>query len=564
MRYVIKSVPMTVGALVLIISLVFVGCDGDAQRIREINEILATPAADRTPLSAEITTEEIQDGDCINSTLPEGISIETVVIVPCAGNWQYRVLSSFAVANADSYPGEDFFEQRAYESCDRRYSYFLFPLAESWSFGDRTVNCLQDSFGLSIIDPGKLDRLVSASSLSPGECYNDAPETDYLLVELVDCHGEWQYRVLGSFDVADIDRYPGEDFFSQRAYESCDRRYSLSTPPSSESWRLGDQTVYCLQDSFGLSAIDPGKLDRLVSANSLRSGECYNDAPETDYLLVELVDCHGEWQYRVLGSFDVADIDRYPGEDFFSQRAYESCDRRYSLSTPPSSESWRLGDQTVYCLQDSFGLSAIDPGKLDRLVSANSLRSGECYNDAPETDYLLVELVDCHGEWQYRLLSSFAVADADQYPGEDLIEQRVYESCDRRYSYFQHPSPESWRFGDRTVNCLQDSFGLSAIDPGKLDRLVSIISLSPGECYNDAPETDGLLVELLDCSGEWQYRVLSSFAVADADHYPREDFFRQQASESCNRPYNYFLFPLAESWRFGDRTVKCVQQNLNL
>ncbi|MCE2404609.1 MAG: hypothetical protein J4F43_05560 [Dehalococcoidia bacterium] len=136
---------MTAGALVLSLLLVLVGCNSEAQRIREINEVLATPVAETPPLSAKITTAEIQDGDCINSTLPEGISIETVVIVPCAGTWQYRVLNSFDVADANRYPGEDFFEQRADESCNRRHSYFLFPTPESWEVGDRTVTCLQEN-----------------------------------------------------------------------------------------------------------------------------------------------------------------------------------------------------------------------------------------------------------------------------------------------------------------------------------------------------------------------------------------------------------------------------------
>ena len=453
----INGVPLTVAALFLVMSLVSFGCDSDAKRIREINEILATPVAERTPLSAKITSREIRDGDCINSTLPEGISIETVVIVPCAGTWQYRVLNSFDVADADRYPREDFFGQRAYESCDRRFSYMLIPLAESWGFGDRTVNCLQHSFGLSVIDPGKLDRLVDGASLSSGECYNEAPETDDLSVELVDCSSEWEFRVLNSFDVADADRYPREDFFGQRAYASCDRRFSYFLFPDAESWGFGDRTVNCLQHSFGLSVIDPGKLDRLAGGASLSSGECYNEAPETDDLSVELVDCSGEWELRVLNSFDVADADRYPGEDFFGQRAYASCDRRSSYMLIPLAESWGFGHRTVNCLQHSFGLSVIDPGKLDRLVDGASLSSGECYNEAPETDDLSVELVDCSSEWELRVLNSFDVADADRYPGEDFFGQLANESCDRRSSYFLFPDAESWGFGDRTVNCLQEN-----------------------------------------------------------------------------------------------------------
>ena len=455
MRSVTNSVPMIVGALVLVMSLALVSCDSEAQRIREINEVLATPVAERTPLSAEITTTEIQDGDCINSTLPEGISIETVVIVPCAGTWQYRVLNSFDAADADSYPGEDFFDQRANESCDRRYSYLLIPIAESWSSGDRTVNCLQDSFGLSVINPNKLDRLVSVTSLSSGECYNEAPETGYLSVELVDCSGEWEFRVLNSFQVADAGRYPGEDFFGQRAYQGCDRRYIYFLSPIAESWQFGDRTVNCIQDSYGLSVIDSGKLDRLVSVTSLSSGECYNEASETDNLSVELVDCSGEWEFRVLNSFEVVDTGSYPREDFFGQQANEGCDRQSSFFLFPLAESWRFGNRTVNCIQNSFGLSVIDPGKLDRLVGVTSLSSGECYNEAPETDDLLVELVDCSGEWEFRVLNSFDVADADQYPREGFFGQLANESCDRQYSYFLFPDAESWRFGDRTVNCIQ-------------------------------------------------------------------------------------------------------------
>ena len=238
----------TIGMAFLVALVALMGCESDAQHIRETNAALATPTKASTSLSAEIDSLEIQDGDCINSTLPEGINIESVVIVPCLETWQYRVLGSFEVADSVRYPGEDFFERQAFETCDRRYSYFLFPIAESWEFGDRKVNCLQESFGLSVSDPEKLDRLVGDVSLESGECYIEAPETGGSLVELVSCSSEWQYRVLGSFEVADSVRYPREEFFSQRAQESCDSRYDYFLFPIAESWMLGDREITCIQE----------------------------------------------------------------------------------------------------------------------------------------------------------------------------------------------------------------------------------------------------------------------------------------------------------------------------
>ena len=294
----IKS-PWATGALALLMVFTVVGCQSDADHIRATNEASGANTVTVTPISAEIHTADIQEGDCIDSTLPEGISIETVVIVVCSGPWQYRALNSFLVDDHDGYPGEDYFTQRAYERCDRRYSYFLYPLAESWPLGYRTVDCLQQSFGLSVADPTKLDRLVSLESLSPRECFNNAPETGDLLVELVSCFGQWDLRVLNTFDVSDSIDYPGEDVFGRLAYDRCDRRNSFWFFPSEETWAYGDRTIICLQDSFGLSASNPGKLDRLVSVESLSTRECFNDAPETGDLLVELGPVHTNATHRL-------------------------------------------------------------------------------------------------------------------------------------------------------------------------------------------------------------------------------------------------------------------------
>ena len=74
------------GVLTLMLFLTIIGCTSDAQNIRATNEAAATPPATSTPLSAEIGWTEIRDGDCINSRIPEGIDIESVVIVPCSAD----------------------------------------------------------------------------------------------------------------------------------------------------------------------------------------------------------------------------------------------------------------------------------------------------------------------------------------------------------------------------------------------------------------------------------------------------------------------------------------------
>ena len=187
---------------------------------------------------------------------------------------------------------------------------------------DREVIGLQEDFGLSVTNPAKLDHLVNSGRLNLGECFNEAPETEYLKVEIVSCAGEWQYRTLNSLTVDDFDQFPGEDLFSTQAYSECDRRWTITLPPTQDSWRLGERNTICLHEDFRLFATNPAKLDRLVDSGRLNLGECFNEAPETEYLKVEIVSCAGEWEYRTLNLFTVDDFDRFPAEDHFRQRAF--------------------------------------------------------------------------------------------------------------------------------------------------------------------------------------------------------------------------------------------------
>ncbi len=338
----------------------------EAELIREINEAAATtPVATLSPLpkiapvatppvadgdlTAKIEAMKIAEGDCIESALPDDISIETVEIVLCSGPWEFRVLSLFQVDAQGNYPGDDYFGRLAWTECDPRYSYYLLPSPETWEFGDRTVHCLQESFGLSEVDPAKLDRLKDLATAAPGECFNEAPETDGLLTEQVNCSGPWEYRVVSLFQVDDQDNYPGDDYFGRLAWTECDPRYSYYLLPSPENWEFGDRTVHCLQESFGLSEVDPAKLDRLKDLATAAPGECFNEAPETDGLLTEQVNCSGPWEFQVTKPFTIPLVGEYPGTEYFDEQATAECPKADSHLIP-TFESWALGDRLVLCI----------------------------------------------------------------------------------------------------------------------------------------------------------------------------------------------------------------------
>ena len=228
-----------IGAIAL--SLFSIACESDAELIRDINEGLTTP----TPLSAEVDSVDLQVGDCINSPLPKEVSIYTVEIVTCDSMWMYRVVSSFNVGDHDSYPDKSVFSQIANLYCDRRFSFYLYPESESWAFGDRTIDCLQESFGLSESDPDKLDRLVGFYTLSPGDCYNIAPETDNLLFELVSCADAWESQVTDTFAITGTADYPGSDFIVDQAVQQCVSPWDYYFGPTPETWAAGDRTVVC-------------------------------------------------------------------------------------------------------------------------------------------------------------------------------------------------------------------------------------------------------------------------------------------------------------------------------
>ena len=87
---------------------------------------------------------DLRGGQCFND--PRGLvfgesSTQRIEVVSCDGPWQYQVRHSFTVPASGGYPPVAFFDGEPLR-CDRRVTFFVFPVPTRWDFGHRTVACL--------------------------------------------------------------------------------------------------------------------------------------------------------------------------------------------------------------------------------------------------------------------------------------------------------------------------------------------------------------------------------------------------------------------------------------
>lgn len=470
------------GFSIVVLTLLSLACQTDAQRIREANEAArqslestptptppppsiaeqireqnrstaiemtptptqtATPTATSTPkplptpeptatpeLSATIDAFDIRTGDCVNI----GIDIEfnrttffeNAELVLCTSLWEYRVVSLFVVDQDGAFPGNSSFDGEVFFSCDRRMTVFIHPSLETWVIGDRTIHCLQESFGLSAEDITFFDSILPAApkGLSVGECFTDHG----LYIRLAPCDVDFDSRVIDQFAISDINIFPGDEGVFTLADAQCDRRSTNFILPVEETWGYGDRDVVCLQESYGLSAIESGKLDRIIIVNELREGECYNE--KTEY--VELVSCSDNWEFQVVSLFEVTMGGPYPNVDYFDDQAETFCDDRYEFYFYPSLDNWTEGARTVQCIRE--GTNSPTPASLSTPTPRPS--AGELDEILTELFWITAEAAGASRDMSFEEANDITIA---------VLGRELIKAVDRLKSMGVN-SPERWPF----------------------------------------------------------------------------------------------------------------------
>lgn len=101
-------------------------------------------------------------------------------------------------------------------------------------------------------------------------------------------------------------------------------------------------------------------------------------------------------------------------------------------------------------------------------LAVTDLRVGDCFNDPGQVVQVdALETVPCSEPHDLEVFHEFELADADQLPAPDQLEEQVAAQCLPAFEAFVtipyqdstldiwilEPTAESWRAGDRTVQC---------------------------------------------------------------------------------------------------------------
>lgn len=217
------------------------------------------------------------------------------------------------------------------------------------------------------------------------------------------------------------------------------------------------------------------------------------------------------------------------------------------------------------------------------------LRDGDCFSvpdglGGSEIDRVVG--VPCADDHEFRVVGVVEVT-GDEHPGQSALDQDALAACPEAFEasvgapfhdsevamIWLTPTPDSWRAGARAIQCIASNLAapVRAVDGAVIAAgQTTVFGLRQGDCYDDAPASDGLTVTALPCADPHDNELFHRFtlpagpfpgadAQADIDAACLQAFEQFTGAAHGTSTLEFFTdWPTEQLWDMGDRDVHCV------
>ncbi|MGI9622687.1 MAG: DUF4328 domain-containing protein [Acidimicrobiales bacterium] len=233
------------------------------------------------------------------------------------------------------------------------------------------------------------------------------------------------------------------------------------------------------------------------------------------------------------------------------------------------------------------------------------LKAGDCFDLPPDFNelatgtqpVLAVEVLPCAEAHELEVVATISLefGAGAGFPGDEQVILMGLSMCAQPFEshvgvpwwvsgldvFVIHPGADTWAIGDREVLCSARPVSGDLLE-GPLAGSGGVLrpsertvwGLDGGECFNDPPDFDGFVVEVVSCDrphDNQTYAVVSHDA-APGEHYPGAGVLAAFATEACasefaqrvdtsvrgGLDFGAYSWPVEPMWDAGHRSVICI------
>ncbi len=230
--------------------------------------------------AGDVASEDLQVGDCL--LLPDEVAedgsfeFESLRAVPCNEPHDLEVFGRVR-ALPGPYPGEVALSDYGQQECAAMFESYVglpvehearliystsYPLAESWTAGDRMLDCMLQTWdGSPLTGSQEGQGLLGLGGLTEGNCYDYTEAESYVSFVQVVCGEPHMLQLFATSELPHdgLSEFPGDVYLDEVGADVCNERFdALVAPegaeqevdyfwiaPDSSTWGAGDRLIQC-------------------------------------------------------------------------------------------------------------------------------------------------------------------------------------------------------------------------------------------------------------------------------------------------------------------------------